>query len=75
MRVSETNGQTPVSNTKAAHPSLANIEKTRPSIDKTKISSGKEEITALNSRDFAQNVESQTPAENTISSTVERSSA
>ena len=68
IRVSEIVGSASVANVKA-HPSLAHIEKTRPSIGKEK-SQAENNTGAANSRDVASNanVESQTPVEQTITS-------
>ena len=68
IRVSEIVGSASVANVKA-HPSLAHIEKTRPSIGKEK-SPAENNTGAANSRDVASNanVESQTPVEQTITS-------
>ena len=68
IRVSEIVGSASVANVKA-HPSLAHIEKTRPSIGKEK-SPAENNTGAVNSRDVASNanVESQTPVEQTITS-------
>ena len=78
MRVSEVNNATSLANAMAAaskaHPSLAHIEKRRPSVSKSKnITGSKDENSAMmNSRDVASNVDSMTPVERTISSTAVR---